>query len=127
MGLQLRFQGETIEFQTILALRLPVYGEERDPAELLPITPSQGGTYEFLKFGYRIYPLNTLPLVATEGSGQFIKVVGMAEVAKVCHYNLNEGVETRGLYLIHKLFDQAESDRWLEILRDRGSPQLSIA
>lgn len=127
MGLQIKFQQEVIEFQTILALRIPIYGEEREASELIPPQPTTGETYEFSKAGYRVYLLNTLPLVATEGNGKFIKVVGMAEILQVSLYAIGDAIETRGLYTIHRLFDQSESEEWLVTLRDRGSPQISIA
>lgn len=126
MGLQIKFHEEIIEFQDVLALRMPVYGEQREASELIPSQPAAGETHEFSKAGYRVYPLSTLPLVVTEGDGQFIKVIGMAEILKVSLYTIGEGIETRGLYTIHRLFDQTESEQWLETLLNKSSPQICI-
>lgn len=126
MGLQIKFQTEVVEFQTVLALRLPIYGEGKEASELVPPDPHEGEVYEFSKSGYRLYLLEPLPLVATEGNQLFSVVIGMVEPLKVSFHALGDHVETRGLYEVKKLFDKEESDRWLEILRDRGEPQLTV-
>lgn len=126
MGLQIKFQTEIVEFQTVLALRFPARDEEREVSELIPPDPHEGEVYEFSKSGYRLYLLEPLPLVATEGNQLFSAVIGMVEPLKISFHTVGDSVETRGIYVINKLFDKEESDRWLEILRDRGEPRFTV-
>ncbi len=75
--------GLEVEFNSILALR--AWGtEERDRDETIPDSLTLEGFYNFQKSGYRVYPLNKpIPLVITEGDGNFIKIVGLAEIKRL--------------------------------------------
>jgi hypothetical protein len=109
--------GTRIEFNTVIALR-----PWRPELAVETIVPPENELcvawgHPFRKAGHRIYEIGKLvPLVQTEGNQRFTRVLGLVEVKYYGVEMTSSGVETFGEYVVKRVFNQKESDLWLQML-----------
>ena len=96
--------GIIVEFNPDLALR--AFGTSgRKKEECLPEKLEDFKTYDFLKIGQRNYWLQgEIPLVKTKGNQQLSRPLAAIIITDVTHFR-NEGVWTKGKYLVTEVFD----------------------
>lgn len=111
--------GIQVEYNDVLALRPYDYNDDQLCInQCVPKNIVQGGQHEFLKWGYRVLPLQkSIPLVITEGKQRFSKVLGLVCIGCVCVDKDPLGDYcTTGTYRIARVFTEAESEEWLKFL-----------
>jgi hypothetical protein len=108
--------GTSVEFNSILALR--ENGTTGfSTSEVIPLNPTPGVSYTFIKKGQRVYPIESpIPLLVTKGNCQLVRLVGFVEIYS---YTVGIGEEypttTGGFYKFIRAASTIESAFYLNL------------
>ena len=115
--------GIKVEYNDVLALRESDNSNlELRETQCLSRLLHHGSTHDYLKLGYRVFPLRkTIPLVVTKGDQIFTRVPALISIWSI---NVDSDpfdktdIHTFGKYTVVNLLNKEQSDMWLKILQD---------